>query len=100
METKLGALRVRRGVTQRELAEATGISLAVYIRLEHGRLKNPPIRCLANCAIALGVPLDRVLEDEWKTWTALDGGPAEPPKPMSLRRTPPKEAAPRRRRSA
>jgi hypothetical protein len=46
-------------------------------------------------------PLDRVLEDEWKSWTAFDGAPGEPPKPMSLRRTPPKEkAAPRRRRSA
>ena len=62
MERKLGGLQVRRGITQRELAEATGISLSVYVRLEHGRLKNLPIRYLANCVIALGVPLGRVLE--------------------------------------
>jgi transcriptional regulator with XRE-family HTH domain len=72
VRTKLAEWRVKRGVTQRELARATGIGLSTYWKLERGRIKNPPIRHLILCAIALGCDLDDLIEDylrEWPEWS-------------------------------
>ena len=80
-ETKLGRLRTERGVSQEELAEAVGISLATYRRLERGQLKNPPVRYLVNCAIALGVELEEILEPEWLEWMPTGVKTAKPPDP-------------------
>ena len=80
--SKLARWRKRRGVTQEELARATGISLSVLRRLESGRYKNPPVRYLNNCALALGCQLDDVSEDEWGDWLVLDQRhAAAPPEP-------------------
>ncbi len=68
-----------RGVTQEELARAVGISVPTYRRLERGQTANPKLRHLVNCAIALGVKLADVLEDEWLEWLPLDEASAEPP---------------------
>ncbi len=79
--TKLARLRYERDVPQRELAEATGLSLRTLKRLELGEIPNPPIRYLANCALALGARLEDVAEDEWLTWSQLAAGqPKRPPK--------------------
>lgn len=58
----------------------TGIPLRTYQRLENGKLTNPPIRYLTNCALALGVPLEEVCELAWVEWTRLEGGPPSPPR--------------------
>jgi transcriptional regulator with XRE-family HTH domain len=75
---------MRRGVTQQEMADATGMSGSTYWRLEHGRLPDPPIRLLANCALALGVRVEDLIEDEWREWLALDARRPGPPAPASF----------------
>jgi transcriptional regulator with XRE-family HTH domain len=69
IRTKLAAWRVRRGLTQDELAELAGISRSKLIRIE----RNPNdtdmnVRDLAQLALALGVPLDAILEPRWTAW--------------------------------
>ena len=82
--TKLAALRVEKGVTQQEMADATGISTATYWRLEHGHIEDPPIRLLNNCALALGVRVEKLIEDEWREWLVLDQRRPEPPDPATF----------------
>lgn len=77
--SRLGQIRVRRKVSQAALARATGISPRTLQRLEHGTLVNPPIRYLANCALALGVPLAHLIEPEWQAWTVFDVRALQPP---------------------
>ena len=61
---RLAAVRLRRGMTQREVAAGTGISNTVYQRLERGEIDNPPLRYLTNCALLLGVRVGDLIEDE------------------------------------
>jgi transcriptional regulator with XRE-family HTH domain len=42
-ETKLARMRMSRGVTQEELADAIGISEPTYRRLERGQMTSPPL---------------------------------------------------------
>jgi transcriptional regulator with XRE-family HTH domain len=58
-------------MSQTELAETTGISIATLRRLERGAMANPPLRYLTNCAIALGVEVEELVEDEWRRWLPL-----------------------------
>lgn len=77
-----------RGVTQEELAEAIGISLPTYRRVERGETDNPPLRYLVNAALALGVELDAVIEDGWRDWKAFVETRPEPPNPDEFWRRP------------
>jgi transcriptional regulator with XRE-family HTH domain len=77
--TRLSEARAHIGFSQEEMAERTGISLRTYQRLESGRVENPPLRYLVNCAIALGVELDDILEPEWLEWLPLTEDAAKPP---------------------
>jgi transcriptional regulator with XRE-family HTH domain len=78
--TRLARRRMAAGVTQRQMWEAVGVSRATYIRLEQGRMDNPPLRLLQNCALALGCHLDDVIEDHWRDWYTPPGyQPTEPP---------------------
>lgn len=77
-----------RGVTQEELAEALGISVPTYRRIERGETDNPPLRYLVNCALALGVELDAVVEEEWRTWKVFDQERPQPPDPDEFWRRP------------
>lgn len=87
--TKLAHARQSRGVTQDELAEAIGVSPATYRRLERGQADNPPLRYLINAALALGVPVDDLIEDEWRTWwQRYPEDPAGPPEPDEFWRRP------------
>jgi DNA-binding XRE family transcriptional regulator len=61
--SELARCRIESGVSQRELAYVVGISVPTLVRLEAKRVKNPPISWYVNCAIALGVTLDDVLEE-------------------------------------
>lgn len=87
-ETKLARARLASELTQADLIEATGIRRSTYWRLERGRIANPPLRYLTNCAIVLGVPVEELIEEEWKTaWLQLGAdAPAGPPDPEELRR--------------
>lgn len=80
-ETRLARTRMSRGVTQEELAGAVGISVPTYRRLERGEVRNPKLGQLVNCAIALGVELDALIEDEWREWLPFDARAATPPQP-------------------
>lgn len=63
------------------MARCTGLSLSTYQRLEKGQMNNPPLRYLANCALALDVKLEDLIEDQWREWLPLDvASAAEPPK--------------------
>lgn len=65
-KTRIAAWRMARGLTQRELADRSGISLGTIRRLERGELSNPGIRYLTNVAIALSLDgAFDVCEDEW-----------------------------------
>jgi transcriptional regulator with XRE-family HTH domain len=85
-QTKLAAARLSAGLTQKDMAEVTGMSRSAYWRLERGRIDNPPLRYLTNCAIVIGVAVDELIEDEWlSTWLQLSpDGPAGPPEPGEL----------------
>lgn len=62
---KVAQLRIEHGVTQQELADATGMHVRTIQELERGWVQNPKIRSLVNIAAALGVKLEDVCEDEW-----------------------------------
>jgi transcriptional regulator with XRE-family HTH domain len=77
-----------RGVTQEELAEAVGISVPTYRLLERGQMPAPKLAYVVNCAIALGVELEAVIEDEWLQWRALTQRTSRPPRPEEFWRRP------------
>jgi|SRR5665213_1939777 len=79
-ESFLAWRRKKRGVTQQEMADAVGVSLSTYRRLERGHIDDPGVRILHNCAIALGVPLYDIIPAEWYHWTEFDAKAAKPPK--------------------
>lgn len=88
--TRLRQAREARGVSQEQLAKVTGLSLSTVQRLERGRMNNPPYRYLVNCAMALEVKVDDLIEDEWREWLPLDVLNApEPPKKGWWRRAKP-----------
>lgn len=78
--SELARRRIEAGVSQRELAYVVGISVPTLVRLEAKRVENPPITWYVNCAIALGMPLVEVLEEELlegppqlrEQWTVLN----------------------------
>jgi transcriptional regulator with XRE-family HTH domain len=74
-------MRLLRGMTRREIWEATGITRGSYLYLEHGMLRGPSIRALANCAIVLGCKLEDLIEPEWRRWQQFEGGPRRPKHP-------------------
>jgi transcriptional regulator with XRE-family HTH domain len=87
-ETKLARVRISRGVTQEELANAIGISVPTYRRIERGQTTNPGLRYLMNAAIALGVKINELIEDEWSAWFTFDHSHPEPPEPHEFWRRP------------
>jgi transcriptional regulator with XRE-family HTH domain len=84
----LARVRMARGVTQEELADAIGISLPTYRRLERNGMENPGVRYLVNAALALGVDLDVLIEDDWREWMVFDENRPAPPPPGEFWRRP------------
>jgi len=84
-ETKLARARIAAKLTQAEMVEATGIRRSFYGRRERARVATPPLRHLTNCALVLDVPVDTLIEDEWRTtWLQLTpDGPARMTIPAS-----------------
>jgi transcriptional regulator with XRE-family HTH domain len=58
---RLQSLRKRRGFTQRELAEAAGVSLSLIRKIEQGERDDARIDTLRRLAVALGRPLTTLL---------------------------------------
>jgi transcriptional regulator with XRE-family HTH domain len=87
-ETKLARVRMARGVTQEELADAIGVSVPTYRRLELGNVDNPGLRYLFNAALALGVELDELIEDSWREWKTFRAERPAPPTPSEFWRRP------------
>lgn len=63
METKLKKIRAAKGMTQRELAEATGISLRTIQHFEQGtkKLNGAAAITVYTLAKALGVGIEELL---------------------------------------
>lgn len=80
-QTRLNAVRRSQGVAQLDLARLTGISQRTLSRLENGELTNPPLRYIVNCAKALGVPWQELVEPAWEEWEPCLGGKDSPPLP-------------------
>jgi transcriptional regulator with XRE-family HTH domain len=76
----LAEVRRSRGVSQQELADAIGVSLRTYRRLERGKINDPGVRILHNCAIALGVSLYEIIPAQWFHWQPFDDEHAPIPK--------------------
>lgn len=62
------------------MAAAIGVSIRTYRRLEQGKIDDPGVRVLHNCALALGVPLYDIIPGEWHRWTVFAEEADEPPK--------------------
>lgn len=84
----LGKVRMARGVSQQELAEAMGISLATLRRIERNQAENPGYRYLVNAAMVLGVEVGALIEPEWREWKVFDHQHPEPPQPEDFWRRP------------
>lgn len=93
---RLREIRKRRGLTQRELAEISGVSLSLIRKLEQGERSDTRIETARQLAVALHVPTTRLVDegrqegaDEATTdhWAPVrralirpaDNGPAEAP---------------------
>jgi DNA-binding Xre family transcriptional regulator len=58
----LAALRLRHGLTQKALCDASGLPQPHLSRLENGRVTNPDAATLERLAAALGVSMDEVMK--------------------------------------
>jgi transcriptional regulator with XRE-family HTH domain len=58
---RIGVLRRRQGMTQRELGEESGVHPNTIARLERGRLRDLPGSVVARVARALGTSTDFLL---------------------------------------
>jgi transcriptional regulator with XRE-family HTH domain len=76
---KLRALRLRRNMTQAQLAAASRLSKGFLSQIEHG-LANPSLDSLRRIASSLGVALSELVEDSHDMQAACrHGGQAEGP---------------------
>ena len=64
MFQKIREIRIENGMTQVELAEASGVSRATIIGLESGKITNVYTDTLRHIADALGVTIDRIFFDQ------------------------------------
>jgi len=80
MTTRLAVWRVHRGVSQRALAQAIGISLTAYRDMELGRSERPPpLGYLLNAAKLLGCRVWDLVERDTAIWTVYDAAGAPAP---------------------
>lgn len=78
-QSKLETWRLKRGLSQPEMVKHTGIPINTYQRLEEVDYASPPYTKLQNCAIVLGVKLDKLIEDEFEGWTIFNAKAKKPP---------------------
>lgn len=80
VHTRLARKRVSRGMSQDELAQEAGLSLATVRRFERNEVYDPGIRKLAALARVLDCRLTEICEDSW-----LAGDLQQPKKPRQIR---------------
>jgi transcriptional regulator with XRE-family HTH domain len=88
VRTRLAASRVAAGLTQEEMAWATGIPIALYVRLERGQHRNPRLGWLVNAAIVLDLSLDDVMDEWMADWYRVVGYSRSTPPPPEWRSRP------------
>lgn len=59
--SKLGDIRREKGLTQRELAENSGISYNTIIKIERGGIPNPTVDTAVKLSKVLGVDINRLI---------------------------------------
>jgi transcriptional regulator with XRE-family HTH domain len=92
---RLLILRRRRGLTQKELAQAAGLNTNTVSRLEQGDLHDLGGQSVAKLAQALCTTTDFLLglsENPERGTTSTNGADTTPPAPVKRRRT--RKAAP------
>ncbi len=60
----LKKLRQKKGWSQEKLAREAGISYNTLIKIERGGIKNPKLETVIKLAKALGVSIEKLLEDK------------------------------------
>lgn len=93
-ETRLAHHRLEARLTQKQMAEMTGMSLITYRRLERAELDNPPLRHLVNCLLVLrtrlpDLRLGDLIEPQWLQWVVLDETASAPPETPERTPSPP-----------
>jgi transcriptional regulator with XRE-family HTH domain len=66
--SQLTKIRILRGVSQEQLADAVGVSYKTIERLEANKIADPSFRLLNNCALALGVKVEQIIEPSLRDW--------------------------------
>lgn len=92
VETKLAAWRVKRGMTQEELAAAVGLPLSTYRLYERKQVRDPGVITLNRLAYILGCKLTDLVEDDWDwrypgTVAGTRRGRPKPPNPKEFWRS-------------
>jgi transcriptional regulator with XRE-family HTH domain len=64
--SKIGHLRLARGLTQDAVARQAGMGKRTVERYDRGEVKNPPIRQLLAFAQVLDCSLEDIVEDHWR----------------------------------
>jgi transcriptional regulator with XRE-family HTH domain len=64
MKDRLKSLRKAKGMTQLDVAKASGLSLSIITQIEQGLTSDPKLSTLNALARALGVSLDELAKDE------------------------------------
>jgi transcriptional regulator with XRE-family HTH domain len=82
---RVSAARQRAGLTQAELAEATGVTDETISRIERGRYE-PAVSTLFRLAEALEVSLDDLAGDRERAGVRPRGGSTRPPGSAIVRR--------------
>lgn len=62
--TRLALLRAKKGLTQAQLAERSGVSLSVVSAIETGRSRRPQLRSLSRLAHALEIDVRDLFDEE------------------------------------
>lgn len=75
---RLRAVRKRRGISQRELSEASGVSVSLIRKLEQGELQDTRLETARRLAVALRVPTTKLIARESQSQNPA----AEPWKPL------------------
>lgn len=66
--TRLRRVRLERGLSQRELAELTGIPLRSLERLDRGEVDDFSYRSVVNLCLALRCKASEIIEPDWFQW--------------------------------
>ncbi len=66
--TRLRRTRLERGLSQKELAELTGIPLRSLERLDRGEVDDFSYRSVFNLCVALHCKASEIIEPDWFQW--------------------------------